>query len=221
MIAAFIPIKTKSERVPRKNFRVIAGKKLYMHIINNAINSQAFDAVYVDTDSAEVKDFSESLGAKYIERQARLTENDANGNDLLHAHHKMTEGMYSHYFQLFTTSPFLQPETIYNCVKYLLNNDQHDSIFTATEETGWFWCNGLPINFRPGILPRSQDAVKVVKESTGLYGISEDSLRKYKCRIGRKPYIYLVDPVESVDLDTEDDFTYANYIWKQKMEGNI
>lgn len=45
------------------------------------------------------------------------------------------------------------------------------------------------MNYRPGILPGSQDMLPVIEETTGLYGITSESLKKYRCRIGRKSYI--------------------------------
>ena len=54
----------------------------------------------------------------------------------------------------------------------------------------------------------------VVEESTGLYGIKEESLEKYRCQIGRKPYIYSVGKFEAVDINTEEDLKIAEYIGK-------
>lgn len=70
----------------------------------------------------------------------------------------------------------------------------------------------IPINYRPGILPRSQDMVPLVEETTGLYGITADALARYRCRIGRKPLIYTVSRFEAVDINTEEDFKVAEYI---------
>ena len=52
----------------------------------------------------------------------------------------------------------------------------------------------------------------VIEETTGLYGIKRDSLDRYHCRIGRKPYIHLVSKFEAVDINTEEDFAIAQYI---------
>ena len=54
----------------------------------------------------------------------------------------------------------------------------------------------------------------VVEESTGLYGIKKESLEKYRCRIGRKPYIYLVSKFEAVDINMEEDLKIAEYVGK-------
>ena len=55
----------------------------------------------------------------------------------------------------------------------------------------------------------------VVEETTGMYGISKDSLEKYQCRIGRNPYIHFVSKFEAVDINTEEDLKIAEYIGKQ------
>lgn len=54
----------------------------------------------------------------------------------------------------------------------------------------------------------------VIEESTGLYGIKKESLEKYRCRIGRKPYIYPVSKFEAVDINTEEDLKVAEYVGK-------
>lgn len=81
--------------------------------------------------------------------------------------------------------------------------------------------NNTSINYRPCILPRSQDLTDVIEETTGLYGISNYALNKYRCRIGACPYVHLVNKFEAVDINTEEDFKIAEYIgqehWKCKQ----
>lgn len=78
----------------------------------------------------------------------------------------------------------------------------------------FFWLNDTSINYRPFILPRSQDMQLVVEETTGLYGISRDALAKYRCRIGANPYIHYVSKFEAVDISTEEDLKIAEYVGK-------
>lgn len=56
--------------------------------------------------------------------------------------------------------------------------------------------------------------ILAVEGSTGLYGIKKDSLKKYRCRIGGRPYIYPVSKFEVVDINTEEDLKIAEYIGK-------
>lgn len=216
-VACFIPIKANSERVPGKNFRVLNGKKLYEHIIEHVVEAGCFDDIFIDTNSEEIKEYVQKKGLKVIERKAELAQNTANGNDLLCYHADLFPN-YDYYFQLFATAPFLQPASIKACVDKLVNSEVYDSCFTALENHGFYWLNNTPINYRPCILPRSQDMVPVVEETTGLYGMSNDAMFKYRCRIGRTPYIHFVNKFEAVDINTEDDLKVAEYIgasyWK-------
>lgn len=211
--ACFIPIKSNSERVPGKNFRILCGKPLYQHIIKNAIKANCFDDIYVDTNSEEVKKFCKELGVKIIERKEELARNTANGNDLLN-HHFALHPEYDYYFQLFATAPFLQPSSIEKAVVGLTGGTVYDSVLTVLRNQGFYWYSQNPINYRPCILPRSQDMMPVYEETTGLYGMSKYALEKYKCRIGAKPYFVEVNKFEAVDINTEDDLMFAEFIGK-------
>lgn len=210
--ACFIPIKANSERAPGKNLRVINGKKLYEYICEHVIEANVFDDIYIDTNSEEILNYAESKCLKTIIRDEKLAQNSANGNDLLMHHYELFP-QYDYYFQLFATAPYLQSKSIRKCFDKLINGT-YDSCFTATENHGFYWINNNPVNYRPCILPRSQDMTPVIEETTGLYGISADALKKYRCRIGRNPYIYIVSKFEAIDINTEDDIKIAEYIGK-------
>ena len=211
--ACFIPIKSNSERVPGKNFRILCGKPLYQHIIENALKAKCFDDIYVDTNSEDVKVFCKKLGVKIIIRESELAKNTANGNDLLNHHFKLYPE-YDYYFQLFATAPFLQPSSIEKAVNSLTCGTTYDSVLTVLRNQGFYWFGSTPINYRPCILPRSQDMSPVYEETTGLYGMSREALQKYHCRIGAKPCLIEVNKFEAVDINTEDDLLLAEFVGK-------
>lgn len=211
--ACFIPIKAYSERVPGKNLRSLNGKKLYEYICEHVKAAEIFDDIFVDTNSEEIAAYAQKMGLHVIDRKPELAKSTANGNDLL-VHHFRSFPDYDYYFQLFATAPYLQPKTIRACVERLMSDGEADSIFTAVENHSFYWFSGLPINYRPCVLPRSQDLRPVIEETTGLYGITADALRQYQCRIGRRPIIYTVDKFEAVDINTEDDLKIAEHIGK-------
>lgn len=212
--ACFIPIKANSERVPGKNFRVLNGKKLYEYICEHVKEADVFDDVFVDTNSEEITAYAQNMGFQVLQRKAELAGNSANGNDLL-VYHYITHPDYDFYFQLFATAPYLQPDTIRDCFNKFTTSDIYDSCFTATFNHGFYWLDGNPLNYRPGILPRSQDMQAVVEESTGMYGITKRSLERYRCRIGARPLIYEISKFEAVDINTEVDLKIAEYIGKE------
>ena len=210
-IVAIIPIKKISKRVKGKNFRVINSKPLYSYLLDK-LKFCNFDKVYIDSDSKIIKKYCIKNKYNFINRKTYLKKDNANGNDLLNYHSKIINADI--YFQLFVTAPLLKVKTINKCINILKNSKKHDSILTASKIYTWFWFEGKPVNYNPKILPRSQDAKPIVMETTGLYGIKKNSLRRKKCRIGYKPFFYFIDKDESADLDNNQDFINLKKILK-------
>jgi CMP-N-acetylneuraminic acid synthetase len=170
-----------------------------------------FDAVFINTDSAEVSRAAEKYEFGVIERPEYLSKDDANGNDLLLYDASKIDAEY--YFQMFVTAPLLRPKTIYDCHNILINSEEVDSIFTVENDTTWYWQDGSPLNYNPKELPRSQDVEPIYKESTGLYGISSEALKITKCRIGNNPHLHVIDSVEAVDVDEKIDLDIARKLY--------
>ena len=100
-----VPIKSKSERVKKKNFRLLNNNPVYVHFLEK-LKSSNFDKIYIDTDSREVETYIENTDFIYIPRLPELAKSNANGNDLLNYHASIIDADY--YFQLFITSPLLK-----------------------------------------------------------------------------------------------------------------
>ncbi len=212
-IVAIIPIKGNSKRVKNKNIRKVFGKPLFSYLIDK-LEKCNFDEIYVDTDIDPVKRYVSKKKINVINRKPYLSKDSANGNDLINFHAKIIKADL--YFQLFVTSPLLSVKTINDCIRILKNNKKIDSIFTAKKIFSWFWFNNKPVNYFPKILPRSQDAKPIVMETTGLYGIKSDILKKEKCRIGKKPHMYFAkDHREALDIDNEEDIELFKFLLKR------
>ena len=213
-VVAIIPIKKNSKRVKGKNIKQINGKPLYRHLLDK-LHKTNFDEIYIDSDSDTIKRYCQKKKFKFIKRIPKLAKDTANGNDLLNYHFKSIEADL--YFQLFITSPLMKVSSINKCIEILKKNKKIDSVLTIKSIFSWFWFKKKPVNYRPKSLPRSQDAFPIVQETTGLYGIKKNALRKTKCRIGEKPHFFEVSDEESIDLDNKKDFEYLKFILKKKI----
>lgn len=213
-IACFIPIKATSQRVKNKNLRVLGEKPLYRHILDKCVN--IFQNVFVDTDSKLIKTYCKNNNINIINRIPKLLQDSTNGNDLLE-HWINLYPSFNYYFQIHVTSPFTSQNTIQNCIK-ILTTQKYDSIFTAYEDKTWYWFDGKPVNYDPKNFPRSQDARGLIKETTCLYGIKKEQFFKRRARIGINPFVYLVDHIESIDIDNEQDFKYSNFLINNKTQ---
>jgi len=112
-----------------KNLKLLNGKRLFEYIVEHCIEAKCFDDIYVDTDSTEIKEYCSKKGIGIIDRLPFLASNEANGNDLL-VYHESIHPEYDLYFQAYATAPFLQVESIRNCVNLLKDNSEYDSCFT-------------------------------------------------------------------------------------------
>jgi CMP-N-acetylneuraminic acid synthetase len=53
-LVALVPMRHHSQRVPGKNYRMLAGKPLFHHVIETLLAVPAIGEVVVDTDSTPV-----------------------------------------------------------------------------------------------------------------------------------------------------------------------
>ena len=60
---AYIPARSGSKGVPKKNIRMICGKPLLGWMVQAAIDTGLFDKIMVSTDSREFADVAEACGA--------------------------------------------------------------------------------------------------------------------------------------------------------------
>ncbi len=213
-VVAIVPIKKKSKRLRNKNFKKIGNKFLFEFILEK-LKKCNFDEIFIDSDSKYLERYCKKNKLKFINRLPRLVKDNANGNDLLNYHGKIINADL--YFQIFITSPLLKIKTVNKCISILKKNKKIDSILTAKSIYTWFWFDKKPVNYNPKILPRSQDAKPVVVETTGLYGIKKKSLKKYKCRIGKKPFFYEVSDEEALDIDNLKDLKFLKYHVKNRV----
>ncbi len=120
--------------------------------------------------------------------------------------------------QLQQTALSLRGQTVVAAVERLVRDPEHDSVLLATEETGFLWYRGAPVNYDPGRpdgLPRSQD-VRYVKETTGLYAVTREVVLRQGCRVGRNPLFHLVPRLEALDIDTLEDLHIAERLFEER-----
>jgi len=208
-VCCFVPVKARSTRVPSKNVRRVGGRTLYERCFETLLEA-GFRDIRVDTDLEEVASAAAKLGISVIQRDPALATDSANGNDLLMAHCALTEARIV--VQAFVTAPFLKAETARRVVAAVQSSSEVDSAFTVAERGVWFWFDERPVNYDPAELPRSQDARRVLEETTAIYAIRREVAVRERCRIGRAPQFVVVDDVEAVDLDTEEDFVFASFL---------
>jgi CMP-N-acetylneuraminic acid synthetase len=210
-IIALVPMRHHSQRVPGKNYRLMAGKPLYAHIIETLLQVQQLAGIFVDTDSDAVLD---GLARDYPSvichrRPESLRADDIPMNEILmHDTEQVPADMY---LQTHSTNPLLKSATISHAIETLtLKYPAYDSLFGVTRRQVRFYDElGRPINHNPAILLQTQDLPPVYEENSTMYMFTRQTLAVRRNRLGERPLMYEVDPREAWDVDTEVDFSIA------------
>jgi CMP-N-acetylneuraminic acid synthetase len=207
-IAAIVPMRHFSRRVPGKNYRLLGDKPLYRYILDTLLAVPAVTEVVVDTDSDTIiqeleQQFPE---VRIMRRPEHLRSEMLVMNDILP--HILEEVEADYYLQTHSTNPLLRSETINEAIAaFLAQRDVYDSLFSVTPRHIRLWtAEGEAVNHDPDNLIRTQDLDPVLEENSCMYIFRREVFEARRNRIGAHPLVFAMDPAESLDVDTELDW---------------
>jgi CMP-N-acetylneuraminic acid synthetase len=219
-IVALVPMRHHSQRVPGKNYRMLAGKPLYQHIIETLLAVPEISQIVVDTDSDPVMDgLRENFPqVQIISRPAHLRADDVPMNQILI--HDTDQAQADFYLQTHSTNPLLKPETVSRAINsFLADYPNRDSLFSVTRlQTRLYDKDGNAINHNPKELIQTQDLPPVYEENSCLYIFTRANLIAKQHRISDHPLMFEIPRLEAVDIDEESDFQIADILMRQRME---
>lgn len=215
---AIIPARGGSKRLPGKNILPLGGMPLLAHSILYAkSNSDIIDEVYVTTDDEQIKEVALAYGAKIIDRPPSISGDlEPTISSLRHALESIDYDV-ENVVLLQPTNPLRPIDLLTECFqKYLDGN--FDSLFTVSQDHHKLGKihNGTFVPFNYEIGQRSQDLEPLFFEN-GLLYIAKSKLILEGKIISEKAFPYIVNHVfADVDIDTQKDFDYAEYLYKMK-----
>jgi CMP-N-acetylneuraminic acid synthetase len=219
-IVALIPMRHHSQRVPGKNYRLLAGKPLFHHIVETLLAVPEIAEIVIDTDSEPVM---EGLSRHFpqvrvVPRPEHLRADNVPMNDILI--HDTSQVLADFYLQTHSTNPLLKPETISRAIQLLITDyPNYDSLFSVTRlQTRLYDQHGRAINHDPAVLIQTQDLPPVYEENSCLYIFTRDNLVKRHHRIGETPLMFEIDAEEAWDIDEELDFAITDFLLRRKNQ---
>lgn len=214
---AVIPARGGSKRLPGKNLMPLSGTPLLAHSIRYA---QAFpdiiEGIYVSTDDEAIAQTALSYGARVIARPAELSgDHQPTITALNHALDQLSAEV-ENVVLLQPTNPLRPAQLLSDCF-LAYQQSKADSLFTVTRDHHKFGTleNGrfLPYNYQPG--QRSQDLEPLYFEN-GLLYISRTECLRNGAVFSADAVPFPVDHAfAGVDIDTREDFEYAEYLIKK------
>ncbi|MEP9390786.1 acylneuraminate cytidylyltransferase family protein [Gordonia sp. VNK1] len=213
-VTAIVPIKERSERVPGKNFRDLGGVPLYRHILTTLEQCALVTSILVDTDS---RDLSESLSREHPNvsvrmRRPELGSSSASMDEVLREAVPCVDSEFV--IQLHVTNPLLRSETIDRALELYISEERFGTLISADLILGRLWTeDSKPVNHDPCVMERTQDMRPVFKENSCFFVFRRDEMVKTGVRCISPVSFFSVSGIESVDIDTEEDFQLASVLY--------
>ena len=208
---AVVPMRHNSERVPGKNYRQLAGIPLYHHVVRMLSSVPEIDLIVVDTDSEFIiSNCAEHFpSVQVIRRPDHLRDGSIAMNTVLLNTLEQVDADIV--LQTHSTNPFLRGKTVSAALKlYSSPESDCDSVFSVTRLQARLWDSDTsPVNHDPSVLLRTQDLAPLFIENSCFFIFTPELLRQRGNRIGPRPLMVELSPLEAVDIDTEDDFDLA------------
>ena len=99
------------------------------------------------------------------------------------------------------------------------SSNKADSLFGVTKfQTRFYKGDGTPINHDPDNLIRTQDLEPWYEENSCIYIFDKNSFASTKARIGRKPILFEIPKLESIDIDEKEDWFLVNVVAQGRMQ---
>jgi len=218
-LIAVIPIRKGSQRVKNKNFKSFGRKNLLTYKIEKLKKLKFLDDIIVNTDSEKAIAIAKQLNVNYFKRDKYFASSKCLNSDFWK---NVADNTKSEYI-MFTncTSPLIKLSTyqkIISIYKKNLLEKKYDSINTVTEIKEFLFHKDKPINFKINRTPNSQDLPNIVKLNFAINILSTKQMSQNRSLIGDKPYLYKLDEIEGLDINSKFEFSYANYLHKLKFK---
>lgn len=227
-ILALIPARGGSKRIPGKNIRRLGTRPLIAWTIKACKSSRFIDTICVSSDDDKILKISGSEGSVILIKRPRYLAQDSSPRSvcILHAVRYFCKNKNEHDYIILLqpTSPLRSFSHIDAAIEALLNNPKADSLVSFKKTSvnpSWLFTRGkfglTEKVFKRGVFGDKWKKMPDLWEYNGALFIGrwKDVRKKGDFESGRT-LLFEMDKYSSVDIDTEEDWRYAEMLLKKK-----
>ena len=222
MTICIIPARAGSKRVKNKNIKLFARKPIISYAIQLAKSCGLFKKIVVSTDSYKIAKIAKKYGAEVPFLRSKKLANDFTPTPdvLIDCIKKISSQATKYHFCLYPTTTLILKKDLINSFKKIKKID-FDHLSSVSEYDSsphralrFIGKNRIEYNSKKFALTRTQDLPKLCRDSGSFSIHRTKSLLKYNRKLPKKTTYYLIDKYRSIDIDTESDFKFAEFIFK-------
>ncbi len=225
---AIIPARGGSKGLPGKNIKMLGNKPLIFWTIEAALKAKNVTKVILSTDDKEIADICSETGIEIpFMRPNNLAEDSSPAIDTyIYTINKLKEENIYHadeYVVLLPTVPFVSAQDIDNAIN-LFHENEADSVVSTTKldfPKEWIFDVASDTNLiqktENDISSKNRQEYKYsFIPNGGIYVLKHSLVSNQKTYYFKKTLSYIMPRERSIDIDTELDFKFAEFLVKEK-----
>ena len=226
-IIGFIPAKKNSKDLKNKNFRKINNLSLFELAILNAKKSKFIEKIYLSSDSDMILNKGKEHKVNIIKRKKSLCTNSALANSVIldFIKNNLEKNQEQNYIIVYLqpTSPFRNSHHIDNSINHFLKKKLR-TLLSVTENKNFFKSfskNKITLNpfFKSKFITNNRQNLKKIYSPNGAIYIfySSDFIKNKKINFIKSGY-YIMNRIDSIDIDDKADYEIAKYLSKKYIK---
>lgn len=224
---AIIPARSGSKGLPGKNTINLLGKPMIAYTIEEALKSKYITEVIISTDCKEIENTAVKYGATslFLRPNYLATDNAKVIDNYIYTINRLNnEFHYSieEFIVLQPTSPLRTVDDINGAIELFQNNNAHSVVSYTEEHHPIQWHKYITDDgkfeniFQDNIQNRQE--LKKTYFPNGAIFIFKYDLIKQGLYYNDNSYGYIMTQERSIDIDTIDNFNYAEYLLYKRLK---
>jgi len=213
ILTAVVPVRAGSQRVPNKNIRPFGDTTLLDLKLEVLAATDGLDRIVVNTDCDECDTIARRHGIPVYRRAPEFASSEVTNDRHWRHLAEVTETDILMMAQV--TSPVIRRSTIENAIRRY-RGGAVDSLNSVTSEKKFLWQDGKPLNYDANCTPKSQDLPDIVSLNFAITIIERQVMINRANVVGHKPEFMRLDKIESIDIDDQLDFDFAEFVYRKR-----
>ena len=214
-VVAFIPYwkayKYSDESIREREEMNIGGHALIERSLIVLQELEEIDDIVVYSNEEHLIPLLQNYHCRFLNRSAEL-DNQGVSIELI-VQSFIDEVDADLYVLVHPRCPFIKSATVQKCIESVMH-ESYDSAFVGTQIQKFAWYKGQALNYSndSGATVNLSELSPVIFESSAVYVFSKKSFMANGSRIGKAPYICIVDKFEGFDVESRQDYEIADLI---------
>jgi len=228
-LTAVVAVRKGSVRIKDKNLKLLGNTTLLERKLEVlcAVKQHGFlDEIIVNSDCDKMLNLGKDYECETYKREDYFASSECTNSEF---HGNIAQTTDTDFIFLAPVcSPHVSVTSHINAIKHFDSND-YDSLTSVDLVKNHLWLDKKPINYQLDNVPNSQELPDVMKLNYAITLVKRTVMETLKRVISDNPDFYILDDIESIDIDTPFDFAIAKavigdndiYDWESFFKYNL